>query len=403
MRFILAFVFFSTLSSLALFAQSEPLVLRGLVLDQSSKEPLPFVHISIAGKSVGTVSNGEGRFSLSIDEKYREETLLFSFMGYDPYRLKLSSVNWEKSFVNIPLKAAVVELNSIDIKPTDANEEMRKVLSKIAENYRTAPYLVTGFYRESGKHVEAKLKDLFFAEGVIELSKAQTGPKKLTYDRDKSRIIKGYKRNLPNSVVVNGQTFEIPNFTQGAYLANILDIIRSDEFFFDKDPFKLYQFKSLGRDRYNNRTILIIGFEPQKGKARSAYFLGKLYIDVETHAVVKAEYKMSDATRKLYNEQHKSLDMLYRNYVINYYQYEGQWFLQNARLNQVMLDERSKQSIEVTMDFVSTEIQLRTWTKEEEEQSIKQNENFTSLATLASDDFFKGFNILEREGKKENN
>jgi hypothetical protein len=402
MRLLFAFVFILLSSSLALTAQNDPLVLRGQVLDQSSKEPLPFVHISIAGKSVGTVSNGEGRFSLSVEEQYRDQTLLFSFMGYDPYRLKLSSVNWEKPFVNIPLKAAVVELNSIDIKPTDANEEMRKVLSKITENYRVAPYLVKGFYREVGKHVEAKLKELFFAEGVIELSKAQTGPKKLTYDRDKSRIIKGYKRNLPNTVLVDGQTFEIPNFTQGAYLANILDIIRSDEFFFDKDPFKLYQFKSLGRDRYNNRAILIIGFEPKKGHARSAYFLGKLYIDVETHAVVKAEYKMSDETRKMYNEQHKSLDMLYRNYVINYYQYEGQWFLQNARLNQVMLDERSKQSIEVTMDFVSTEIQLRSWTKEEEEQSIKQNVNFTSLATLASDDFFKGFNVLEREKGKEN-
>jgi hypothetical protein len=70
-----------------LFSQS---IYSGIVKDSVSSEPLPYVNIGIVNKDVGTVSDKDGKFSIAIDEKFNNDSLRISIVGYKPRTFKVS-------------------------------------------------------------------------------------------------------------------------------------------------------------------------------------------------------------------------------------------------------------------------------------------------------------------------
>ena len=81
-------------------ARSQDL-LRGRVLDSADRSAVPYVSIGIEGKNVGTMSDAEGNFTLSVaDAAGRADTLLFSCVGYVPLKIPVSDVDFsrERSF-----------------------------------------------------------------------------------------------------------------------------------------------------------------------------------------------------------------------------------------------------------------------------------------------------------------
>jgi CarboxypepD_reg-like domain len=385
-----------------LAAQNAQLTIRGVVTDQSTGENLPYVHVALKGKSYGTITNTDGRFSFSLPIELKQEEVLFTFMGYETFSLSLAKIDGENQEFKIRLKPAVFELQGIEVTPLEPSEVMQKVAERIPENYQLDPYLMKGFYREAAYLRKDYLQELAISEGVLEIAKEKLGKRYLSDEFDKVRIIKGYNQVSAKVIWVNDRAYPMPNFTQGAYLPVFLDIIRSDEFMFHDNLLKHYQFNSLGRDHYAGKTMMVIGFGP-KGKTKQAYFQGKLYVDLNSYAIVKAEYTLSQASIERFHIAQPKLDITKRKYIINYREFKGRWYLQDAHLMTQVYDKDSGQTFEAIMDYVATELEFRNWTRAEEAQSVEINTNFTSLLYAAPPDFFKGFNILERAGLKENN
>lgn len=64
--------------------------LTGRVLDDESGAPLPFVHVGVAGKNLGTVSDEAGRFAIAVEDAADvDDELVLSRPGYAPQRLGL--------------------------------------------------------------------------------------------------------------------------------------------------------------------------------------------------------------------------------------------------------------------------------------------------------------------------
>lgn len=62
-----------------------PLVVRGVVLDSASREPLPGVTVLVNGTTIGVFTNADGTFKLQLPEEYRRIksiNLLVSSVGY---------------------------------------------------------------------------------------------------------------------------------------------------------------------------------------------------------------------------------------------------------------------------------------------------------------------------------
>jgi hypothetical protein len=83
-HFILPLLFFGI--SLGLKAQ----VISGQIFDARSKEPLPFVSVTIKNTTKGTSSREDGSFSITVPN--RDTELIFSSLGYFPKVLKASKV-----------------------------------------------------------------------------------------------------------------------------------------------------------------------------------------------------------------------------------------------------------------------------------------------------------------------
>ncbi len=78
----------------------------GRVMDADTKEPLPFVSVMVHGTTIGTVSDFEGNYSVTIPNY--AEYLDFSFVGYLAQSIRITS-----SVMNVYLQADVVGLDEV--------------------------------------------------------------------------------------------------------------------------------------------------------------------------------------------------------------------------------------------------------------------------------------------------
>jgi len=66
--------------------------ISGKVVDQKTGKPLPYVHIGIVSKNMGTVSNEEGNFQIHLQQTDKDDILRFSIIGYKPLDFLVGNV-----------------------------------------------------------------------------------------------------------------------------------------------------------------------------------------------------------------------------------------------------------------------------------------------------------------------
>ena len=94
---------------LSLDASGAPSALMGVVVDSLTHEGLPYVAVFVEGKSAGTMTDENGRFSLAA--KIPGDTLRFSMMGYSTKKVVASPL------MTIELSPTGVTLNEVIVKP----------------------------------------------------------------------------------------------------------------------------------------------------------------------------------------------------------------------------------------------------------------------------------------------
>lgn len=90
--------------------------ITGRVLNKKNNLPVEYVNIGILGKNIGTVCDNKGYFTITIDSKYDNDTLLFSCIGYNSYYVKVIEFK-HKTTKNILLTEKIFELNEVIVKP----------------------------------------------------------------------------------------------------------------------------------------------------------------------------------------------------------------------------------------------------------------------------------------------
>ena len=69
--------------------------ISGIVIDKKTGETLPGVIITVKGQTVGTTSDYDGEFSLSVNAAAK--TLVFSYLGYERQEIGLDKIKDPKS------------------------------------------------------------------------------------------------------------------------------------------------------------------------------------------------------------------------------------------------------------------------------------------------------------------
>lgn len=117
------FLFISFLS----FAQEQ--VAKGVVLDEVTNLPIPYVNISILDSTVGTSSDDDGSYNLRIKEKDLKKRVKLTSLGYENHEIPVSSLLKSQ---NIFLKPKSETLEEVVI--VDKFEEKLKIVNKIEDS-----------------------------------------------------------------------------------------------------------------------------------------------------------------------------------------------------------------------------------------------------------------------------
>ena len=118
MKFFLSIILVFT----SLIIHSQEKIITGKVWDFENNEPLAYVNIGIKNKTVGTVSNNNGLFKLSLNDKVSsKDTVVFSFIGFKTEKYLISELNELKKPIllqpkNMELEEVVVSSKKIKLK-----------------------------------------------------------------------------------------------------------------------------------------------------------------------------------------------------------------------------------------------------------------------------------------------
>ena len=135
------------------------------VVDQNTKEPIPYATIQFAEHS-GTISNEEGVFNFTISTPPKlNDSIRVSSMGYEKRSFSLHS----KLDSVIYLAPMTIELRSVFLsnKPLDTEEIIKKVKENLDTNFKVEISKKKVFFRQSDLN-QMKKVDIAFEKSTIE-------------------------------------------------------------------------------------------------------------------------------------------------------------------------------------------------------------------------------------------
>ncbi len=185
--FLCIFVFFC---SSILFGQN----VSGVLVDKTSKETIPFATVQL-GKNYGVITNQEGNFTINTENFTKNDSLVFSSMGYEAKSIALNDFKQD----TILLAKNVEELGQVLLlnRNLTAEEIMVKVNENLSTNYNNSLTKSTVFHRQ-------QIGNKFYKMG-FEIKKAEFIDRKVRKEFNKSvdSLLDGFKNQTSRSYFSN--------------------------------------------------------------------------------------------------------------------------------------------------------------------------------------------------------
>ena len=324
--------------------------IHGKVIDATTGQPIPFVTLSVGDGQISNETNRDGYFNLTVSQQFRLDTLSLTAVNYQLKQVPL---------LKLALTDTLIRLNAFQMpaSPTDtyfsleksfqASDTLLKAVAAIVKNYTRKPTLLHGFYRETIYEHNPTLC-VSYAEGLIDIYKpAYAFTKKI----DQIRFIKG--RRKPQT------TFKIPVLTPGPWASYMLDIVKYQEFLFHNGKLnKDYVFELDGQTMIGGQSVYMITFKPRSNFVATGYYVGKLFLEKHSLAIIRAEYGLSEQGLALLNKspnsQVYSTRLSKRSYVVNYTRFGGYWSFQSGSIDNSFSYVPAASTFQARIDFVVT-------------------------------------------------
>ncbi|MFC2152990.1 carboxypeptidase-like regulatory domain-containing protein, partial [Bacteroidota bacterium] len=299
------------------------LQIKGGVYNKKSKEPLSFANISLLGKSIGSISNEQGKFNLKISVDNLMDTLVVSYIGYKNTYIPVNQLSFYTN--EIFLEEDLFQIQEVVIRGDNATTILKESLEKIKENYYTDPYYITSFYREI---VMNRTSLAAITEAVIEVYKS---PYWGLYS-DQLKLVKSRK----NDYYSEADTVSL-KLKGGLYASLYLDAIKNPSYFLIEEHFSDFTYSIAEIVSFDNSSAYVIGFKPRYYLDENS-FEGKIYINTDNLAIVAIEFNITPeaidkignrlVVKKTFGTRVKPTSV---KYLINYRKLNNKYYMNLAR------------------------------------------------------------------------
>ncbi|MFY0625496.1 MAG: carboxypeptidase-like regulatory domain-containing protein [Reichenbachiella sp.] len=264
----LVFNLFLILAPLVSFSSGDkPVLVTGRIIDKATNEPLPFANIIYEQK--GTSSNIDGEFVMLIENHNDESELLVKFIGYESQKF---DINKRSKNLEVKLERSTQFLENLTVY--SAEEILKDVHNYRQINYEYEDQQLSTYYKES---VNSPKNCIYLAEGIFDIFLPTIYSKEDT----KIQVKKTRKKEFYSL-----DSLGIPMFN-GHASDMIQSATRREDSFLDRSEMGNYVYSKEDVTEYDGKEVYKIKFEPRNRKGTAK---GTLYIDVESKAIIKAEY-----------------------------------------------------------------------------------------------------------------
>ncbi len=374
-------------------AQSNFTEFKGKVVDIQNNKYLESVSLNLNKANIGTITNSEGEFILKVPEKYLDLKVIVTLLGYNTRVIPLSEFTKN---IEIELREAVTELSPVSINAyKDAEKLVRKVFEDKDKNAQNESIYMTAFYRET---IKRRSRNVSLTEAVVNILKQPLN----TFKHDaiqlgKARKSTDYKRLDTVSVKLQG----------GPFSTIYLDIMKYPEYIFTDASIPGYEFSFNSPSTINNRNVYVVDFKP-KTKRSNVDYIGKLYIDVETLALVSADYALDLSNKRKYKNmfvRRKPRDVvvypLEANYHVDYKAKGNKWYYSYSNLS-LTFKVNKKRALFNKVYTLSSEMAVTDWEVTATEKRIKNRDRLRptviitdAISGFSDPDFWGEFNLIE--------
>ncbi|GAB3313309.1 hypothetical protein GCM10027511_24530 [Hymenobacter humi] len=287
-----------------------PIILRGRVVDAETHQPVPHAQVGVAGNRIGTSTNEDGRFALTIPVQFQREQLEVALLGYRKYARPLPPLPGPELQIELILSPAA--LGEVQVTASVVGI-VREAVARIPRNYAGRPTRLTGFYRESDN--DPKGQPRYLVEGLLTVFKV---PYQQRTDEGAVQIQQSRKVDLRADHPVRF------DWAGGPFIAHLADFVHARAQFIDPAQFRNYDYRLAPGSTYADRPVYVVAFGPRPGNRR-ARFAGRMYIDQDTYAFLGAEWHYTPTG--LRSGIHRA-DA--RNLRVAYQPYAGRWHLKSV-------------------------------------------------------------------------
>lgn len=297
--------------------------ISGKITNQSKKTVLPYASIGIRGKHIGTISNQDGEFSLSLTSANQNDTLEVSYVGYENYEIPVSEITQNQLLIK--MKEDFISLQEVIIRRNDPKMILKAAINKIPINYPQKPVQLTSFYRES---VLKNNKYMIYLESILEIYKNPYSDLDLS---DKVKVFKS--RKIYDVSRLDTISFRLKGGIQGCLL---LDIVQHQPEFLDPEFMELYHYRLSDISTYNNKAVYLIDFKAKSEQSRPL-LEGQLIIEIRNLAIIGAEFayepsRLPEISNQFIRKGNSNIKVrpLQIQYAVNYRQIGGKYYLNHS-------------------------------------------------------------------------
>ncbi|GAB3907616.1 hypothetical protein GCM10028803_41670 [Larkinella knui] len=247
--------------------------------------PIPFAGISVVGRSIGTVSNGQGAFVLKIPVAYSKDSIRIASVGFQSVTQPMPTGHQN---LVIRLKTAAILLDEVRVQARrkTALDILKEAVAAIPRNYDTTSVQMTAFYREDSQFDS---KPVLLNEAVLSVYKSANNHPEA---KDQLKLIKGRKKNYDPATHKLPPVINLSNGARTSLFGDLVKLASHKTNLINARNYKYYEYHlSMLR---GDRPMYVIDVRQGK-KKRKAYVTGKLYIDAQTLAFVRSEWQITQA------------------------------------------------------------------------------------------------------------
>ena len=377
-----------------ILAAQTSVTIKGKIIDQQTNVPLELATISLKGKSIGTVSNSDGEFELTVSNNYVNDTVAFSMLGYAGYQNKVSQL-LPNNFLTIKLTFTPVILKELVVKAdaVSPNEIFRKAYENIKLTFLQEPYALKSFYRQLNTEND---KAVLLIEAAVDIYDRKYSLNK-SFNLEEKIIVNQVRASSSHFKNTNKNYFEESNTLTGLLLFNFTKY--NNKYVMERTNFTLDSMEYL-----NDKLVYVISSVSSGSQLTNRF---TFHIDAERFAFLKIKNEsIAHEGKFLQNfdvpgspDQSKVLKLIASSQTYQFKEYKKRMYLEQATsFSKGQIINSSTNDVEWTVTDENSLVVYEVLTgnlKTPKENNMDKGKNLKHLNKKYNPDFWTNADLIK--------